>query len=432
MEFILVIAKITILLTGILFQGIIVERIIHRKQDNNLFVSFIIGVTIIYSIALLGFRLSNIIIYIYIINLVGFVKYRKILMKLRIDKYILLISLPMVIAITFQMIWYWDAVVNWFFHAKVIAHADMFSIEMYSEMNPKPAHTGYPKLLPIIAALISNITSVYNEALPKSSLLYLLLGVFLGFNEVKYFNRLEKNIIYFILISLMGIHSYSGYLDGWLSIYTSLCCLFLISYNKSNNERDMTNLICSLCFLPMLKNEGLAILITFIIVMCINNYSQIRYNIINRLILAFIILTPSLIWSYNKSGSEHGIFNDLSINKILEIELFNYHISILYYFIIFSNLIYVIWCPILLWILLKLFKIKVNNYIWLPIKLSFIYLLFQITVYFILTGQEASSLQHFLEYGVRRTTMPIMMMIFIFNYISLKELKVINNIFNTK
>ena len=230
----------------------------------------------------------------------------------------------------------------------------------------------------------------------------------------------------------MGIHSYSGYLDGWLSIYTSLCCLFLISYNKSNNERDMTNLICSLCFLPMLKNEGLAILITFIIVMCINNFSQIRYNIINRLILAFIILTPSLIWSYNKSGSEHGIFNDLSINKILEIELFNYHISILYYFIIFSNLIYVIWCPILLWILLKLFKIKVNNYIWLPIKLSFIYLLFQIAVYFILTGQEASSLQHFLENGVRRTTMPIMMMIFIFNYISLKELKVINNIFSTK
>ena len=48
MEFILVTAKITILLSGIMFTGVIVERLILHKYEANLYVSFIIGVSIIY------------------------------------------------------------------------------------------------------------------------------------------------------------------------------------------------------------------------------------------------------------------------------------------------------------------------------------------------------------------------------------------------
>ena len=75
MEFILVIAKILILLSGIMFTGIIAERFILHKYEANLYVSFILGISIIYGMALLGLKLSNIIIYIYAVNLIRFYKY---------------------------------------------------------------------------------------------------------------------------------------------------------------------------------------------------------------------------------------------------------------------------------------------------------------------------------------------------------------------
>ena len=85
MEFILVTAKITILLSGIMFTGVIVERSILHKYEANLYASFIIGVSIIYSFALLGLKLSTIVLFIYAINLIGFYKFRKILFKINID-----------------------------------------------------------------------------------------------------------------------------------------------------------------------------------------------------------------------------------------------------------------------------------------------------------------------------------------------------------
>ena len=75
MEFILVIAKILILLSGIMFTGIIAERFIFHEFEANLYVSFILGISIIYGMALLGLKLSNIIFYIYAVNLIRFYKY---------------------------------------------------------------------------------------------------------------------------------------------------------------------------------------------------------------------------------------------------------------------------------------------------------------------------------------------------------------------
>ena len=296
MEFILVTAKITILLSGIMFTGIIVERSILHKYEANLYASFIIGVSIIYSFALLGLKLSNIVIFIYAINLIGFYKFRKILFKINIDKYLLLISLPIMIAISFQMVWYWDAVVNWFFHAKVIAYANKFSmaniyqfpadqIILYDRIpdllqsnallsaifSSPAAHLGYPKMLPFLSALVSEITSVHNEALPKSSMLYLLFGVILGFSEVNYFNNKEKRFIFFILFGLMGIHSYSGYMDGWLAIYTTICCIFIVNLKKDNNERDAANAICTIGILPMMKLEGTLIALLLLIFLLIGH-----------------------------------------------------------------------------------------------------------------------------------------------------------------
>ena len=325
MEFILVTAKITILLSGIMFTGVIVERSILHKYEANLYASFIIGVSIIYSFALLGVNLSNIVIFIYTINFIGFYKFRKILFKINIDKYLLLISLPIMIAISFQMVWYWDAVVNWFFHAKAIAYASKFSManifpadqiilfdgipdllqpnQLLSAIYERPAaHDGYPKMLPFLSALVSEITSVHNEALPKSSMLYLLFGVLLGFSEVNCFNSKEKRFIFFILLGLMGIHSFSGYLDGWLSIYSALCCLFIINFKKGMQERDIINCICSLCFLPMMKNEGLILASVLLLILALGNINFLISidNLSNKIEITMLVLLPTIIWTYFK------------------------------------------------------------------------------------------------------------------------------------
>ena len=452
MEFILVTAKITILLSGIMFTGVIVERSILHKYEANLYASFIIGVSIIYSFALLGLKLSNIVIFIYVINLIGFYKFRKILFKINIDKYLLLISLPIMIAISFQMVWYWDAVVNWFFHAKVIAYASKFSmanifpadqIILYDriphllESNPllsgiygSPAALwGYPKMLPFLSALVSEITSVYNEALPKSSMLYLLFGVLLGFSEVNYFNSKEKRFIFFILFGLMGIHSFSGYLDGWLSIYTTLCCLFMINFKKGMQERDIINCICSLCFLPMMKNEGLVLALVLLFILALGNIKFLISidNLSNKIMITALVLLPTIIWTYFKfklsiPSAYYLVFGESMIDR-LHHRLFEINILI-YHFLIFSNLIYPLIFVLFVIFLLISNKIKINNYVWISVKISIIYLSLLIIIYL----TEESDIIVFLDQGIRRTSMPIIMLLYIFSFMVLKELKIYDNL----
>ena len=362
MDFLLVIAKILILLSGIMFTGVIVERLIFHKYEANLYASFILGVSIIYTFALLGVKLSNIVIYIYAINLIGIYKFSKILFKINIDKYLLLFSFPIMIAISFQMVWYWDAVVNWFFHAKVIAYANKFSmaniyqlptdqINLYDRIpnllqsnlllsaifGSHAALPEYPKMLPVLSALVSEITSVHNEALPKSSMLYLLFGVLLGFSEVNYFNNKEKRFIFFILFGLMGIHSYSGYLDGWLSIYATLCCLFMVNYKKGMYKRDIINCICSLCFLPMMKNEGLALALVLLLVLVLGNINLIKSinNLSNIIKISMVVLLPTIIWTYFKYKLNMASAGSLVSGEIM-IELFGESIIGMWYFLLDS------------------------------------------------------------------------------------------------
>ena len=423
MEFILVIAKILILFTGVFFSGVFIERLILNRFEVNLFASYILGVSFLHVLVLLGLQLSTSLIIILIIGLIGLIKYYNILGAIHIDKWLFLLSSPIIIAVSFQMIWYWDAVVMWFFHAKVIAYANVFSMNIYTE--PTPAHPEYPKLLPILSALVSKITSVWNESLPKTSILYLMFGVFIGFSKVHYFSKKEKRVIYFMLLGLMGIHSYSGYLDGWLSIYSALCCLFIINYKKHEQEIDLVNSICALCFLPMLKNEGLALALILFAVLIFGNFNKLFENFIYKIELLFLILLPTIIWAIikYKYNTSYFIFDETMIDR-LYFRLTSEMDTIIYYFIIFSNLIYFIIFPVFIYLLSKLNKIVIGGYVWIPVQISISYLILLICVFLV----DRSGLVHFLEFGVRRVTMPIMMFLFIFNLMVLKELKIYDNL----
>ncbi len=318
------------------------------------------------------------------------------------------------------MIWYWDAVVMWFFHAKVIAFANEFSIKIY-DSPPYPAFIGYPKMLPVFAALISEITGVYNEALPKSVLSCFLFGVMLGMIEVKYFTSKEKIFIYFILLSLMGIHSYSGYMDGWLAIYTTICSIFLVNLKKDNCERDASNAICTIGLLPMMKLEGTVISIVLLLFLVIGNYKLVRDNISYLISLAVIFFTPSLTWVIIKAFNDfhypnphhHGMIERLLYRLMHDFDI------IIYYHLVYTNLIYILIMTIFI-CAINFYNKKIfilNSYVWIPLGISLIYLILVIGISLI----DNSNLTTALEVVPRRITLPIMMMIFVFNLIILKE-----------
>ena len=95
---------------------------------------------------------------------------------------------------------------------------------------------------------------------------------------------------------------------------------------------------------------------------------------------------------------------------------------IINYFLIYSNLIYPLIFVLFVIFLLKSNKIKINNYVWIPVKISIIYLSLLIIFYLISNSEIINIL---LQNTVRRTTMPIMMMLYIFSFMVLKEMKIL-------
>ena len=83
--------------------------------------------------------------------------------------------------------------------------------------------------------------------------------------------------------------------------------------------------------------------------------------------------------------------------------------------------------PLFILILIKLNVVSLNNYVWLPLKISTIYLICVMGIF--LTNH--ASLSSMLEFTTRRITMPIMMMLFIFNLMILKELNVFYKVFES-
>ena len=119
---------------------------------------------------------------------------------------------------------------------------------------------------------------------------------------------------------------------------------------------------------------------------------------------------------YNRFGE--SMIDRLHHRLVFEID------NIIYYFLIFSNLIYPLIFVLFVIYLLKSNKIKINNYVWIPVKISIIYLSLLIITFLI----SESNLIDFLKFGVRRVTMPIIMMLYIFSFMVLKEMKIYDNL----
>jgi len=154
---------------------------------------------------------------------------------------------------------HWDARSIWFFQAKIIYFAGALTSDSpWSTL--EFAHGDYPKLLPTLAAQVAAVAGFWNETLPKSALLALLVPAALG--AISFANRPVSAAF---LIAMLFFPTYSvlwnGYADGYLALYSVLCVLALGRWIEQRNPGDLLLGLAALGIAASLKNEGLYFLL---------------------------------------------------------------------------------------------------------------------------------------------------------------------------
>jgi hypothetical protein len=150
---------------------------------------------------------------------------------------------------------HWDARSIWFFHAKIIYFAGaLASDSAWTTLDF--AHSDYPKLLPTLAAQVAIVAGFWNETLPKSALLVLLIPAAVG--TIAFVKRPVSGSF---LIAMLFFPTYTvlwdGYADGYLALYAVLCVLALGRWIDQRHPGDLLLGLAALGIAASLKNEGL-------------------------------------------------------------------------------------------------------------------------------------------------------------------------------
>lgn len=160
-------------------------------------------------------------------------------------------------AILFEPLQAWDARSIWFFQAKQIYYTGGLNIAR-DWTNPAYvfSHVDYPKLLPLLAAEFAHVWGLWNEYIPKASLLVLLLPVVLGLSGVV--ANLNLSAVFLLGVFLFGGKEllWNGYADGYFALYGGLSLLFLARWLDKRSHLDLVSGIIFLGVALNLKNEG--------------------------------------------------------------------------------------------------------------------------------------------------------------------------------
>ena len=91
---------------------------------------------------------------------------------------LLLVLVPLIIAVLYTPLIYWDARSIWFYQGKLL----FFNHGLYSGAYPPPfsPHPDYPKFIPVFSALTASLSGLWNEYLPKAALMVPLAAMWLG------------------------------------------------------------------------------------------------------------------------------------------------------------------------------------------------------------------------------------------------------------
>jgi len=170
---------------------------------------------------------------------------------------IILLAFPAA-KIIFEPLSAWDARSIWYFHAKILYVDNGFNSSSWIIPELSFSHVDYPKLNAILASQIASLIGYWNDYWPKLSLLVLLSVYQLGVAALPF------KVGTSLLISLMGIATggyflWTGYMDGYLALFTLLSALFLALSLQRIQSRYYLPGLASLAIVIQLKYEGIII-----------------------------------------------------------------------------------------------------------------------------------------------------------------------------
>jgi hypothetical protein len=161
-------------------------------------------------------------------------------------------------AILFESLRDWDARSIWFFAAKRLffgnglggGPADWTAGEYWF------SHADYPKLLPLLGAQFAHLWGLWNEYIPKASLLVLLFPVAVGLLGLP--RRLGLSLLFLAGLLLLSTNEsmWNGYVDTYLCLYGVLATLWLARWLESDEPLDLALGAAFLGVAVNLKNEG--------------------------------------------------------------------------------------------------------------------------------------------------------------------------------
>lgn len=220
------------------------------------------------------------------------------------------------IQITAEPIVAGDARSIWYFHAKILFHADhALDAELWKTRSLFFAHVDYPKLNAIWAALWMSHFGFWNEYLPKFSLLLLELPAVswcVGYSRAP----LTRCVLLVVLLLRMEAFLWNGYMDGLLACYAGIAMLYGIRYVLQGEQLDLLTVIVALGLCIGLKNEGAALALCIVLTVVLGRIWHERAGLLqsladkNAVITAVYALAGAVIWSSWRSAV--GIENDLA------------------------------------------------------------------------------------------------------------------------
>jgi hypothetical protein len=155
----------------------------------------------------------------------------------------------------------WDARSIWFFHAKLIYFAGgLTEATGLNAPSVQFSHIGYPYFISVLAAQTAHLTGFWNEYLPKTSLLIILIPAVLAGAGQTIKGAWISNIALIALLFLSpGNMLWIGSMDGYLALYATLACISMVRWFRDGEPVDGLITIICLSIASVLKNEGMLI-----------------------------------------------------------------------------------------------------------------------------------------------------------------------------
>ena len=151
----------------------------------------------------------------------------------------------------------WDARSIWFFHAKMLYFAGGLAKEGgWTAPWCAFLHTDYPLLVPVLAAQAAKLAGFWNEQLPKSALVLLLvppLAVTVSYWKAGF---ATAALLLLIWARLFPQSLTNGYMDAPLALYGLFGVLLIGSWLSTGTKLDLVTGAVFVSVTLGLKNEG--------------------------------------------------------------------------------------------------------------------------------------------------------------------------------